>query len=92
MIFTNKVEYYIKCVFEDNSVLFLKPEETSKQVSNTPTTIFKYSSRLSGKKIMNDWIKINFLIKNNQIIEEYLDEDISTSSVKPCDILKRRRD
>ena len=89
MIFTNKVEYYIRCVFEDNSVLFLDPEETSKHLSSTPTTIFKYSPRLIGKKIINDWIKINFSIKNNQIIEEYIHEDVSTSSVKPCDILKR---
>ena len=89
MIFTNKVEYYVKCILADNSFLFLKPDEKSKSVKSKPKIVYKYSSRLSGKKIINDWIKIKFSIKNNQIIEEYIYEDVSTSSVNPYDILKK---
>ena len=92
MIYTNKVEYYVKCVLTDNSIIFLKPDEKTKTVKSKIKTVYKYSSRLSGKKIINDWIKIKFSIKNNQIIEEYVHEDVSTSSVKSCDILKRCRD
>ena len=88
-MYTNKVDYYIKCVFVDNTILFLKPNEKSKPVYSKLKTIYKYSSRLSGKKIINDWIKIKFSIKNNKILEEYVHEDVSTSSVKPSDILKR---
>jgi len=92
MIYTNKVEYYVKCVLADNSIIFLKPDEKTKTVKSKIKTVYKYSSRLSGKKIINDWIKIKFSIKNNQIIEEYVHEDVSTSSVKSYDILKRCRD
>ena len=89
MIYTNNIDYYIKCILSDDSIIFLNPYENSKTVNSKIKTIYKYSSRLSGKKIVNDWIKINFSIKNNQIIEEYVHEDVSTSSVKPYDILKR---
>ncbi len=91
MIYTNKVEYYIKCVLADNSTIFLKPDEKTKSLKSKPKIVYKYSSRLSGKKIINDWIKIKFSKKNNQITEEYVHEDVSTSSVKPSDILKKCR-
>ena len=90
MIYTNKVEYYIKCILSDNTIVFLKPDEKSKSIANKIKTIYKYSTRLSGKKIINDWIKINFSIKNNQIIEEYSIQE--PRSVKPYDILKKCRD
>jgi len=88
MIYINKVEYYVKCVLIDNSIFFLKPDEKSKSIKNKIKTIYKYSPILSGEKIINDWIKIKFSIKNNCIIEE----SISTTSVKPSDILKRYND
>lgn len=89
MIYINNVDYYIKCILADNSIIYLKPNEKTEEVKSKLKTLFKYSSRLSGKRVINDWIKIKFSINNNKIIEEYMHEDVSTSSVKPYDILKR---